>query len=119
MSSVKLELEANAAGRRVPLEVNGSEQTPFQGVGVHRPQGRKHAPSIRSNADYPANGDKRVDSLEEALRRCGLRDGSVISSHHHLRNGDRVALAALETLPATAARSALESLGPYVLERRW
>ncbi len=107
MSGVKLELEANAAGRRVPLEVNGSEQTPFQGVGVHRPQGRKHAPSIRSNADYPANGDKRVDSLEEALRRCGLRDGSVISSHHHLRNGDRVALQTLQAAASLGAKDLL------------
>ena len=107
MSSVKLELEANAVGRRVPLEVNCSEQTPFQGVGVHRPQGRKHAPSIRSNVDYPANGDKRVDSLEEALRRCGLRDGSVISSHHHLRNGDQVALQALQAAASLGAKDLL------------
>jgi citrate lyase subunit alpha/citrate CoA-transferase len=104
MSSVKLALEKNVAGRRVPLQVNGREQTPFQGVGAHRPQGRKQAPSIRSNADYPADGDKRVDSLEEALRRCGLRDGSVISSHHHLRNGDRVALQALQAAASLGAK---------------
>ncbi len=34
--------------------------------------------------------------LETALRNCGLRDGMVISNHHHLRDGDRVALLALE-----------------------
>jgi citrate lyase subunit alpha/citrate CoA-transferase len=41
------------------------------------------------------DGDKRVDSLEEAFELCGLTDGMVISTHHHLRNGDHIALAAL------------------------
>ncbi len=100
MSSVKTALETNAAGRKVPLEVNGRAQTPYQGVGAYRPEGRKHAPPVRSSADYPASGDKRVKSLAEALERCGLRDGMTISTHHHLRNGDRVALMALEAAAA-------------------
>ena len=87
----------NAVGRRVPGAVNGREQTAFQGVGKYEPGVRTHGPSVRSCRDYPADGDKRVASLEQALERCGLRDGTVISSHHHLRNGDRVALTALET----------------------
>ena len=58
--------------------------------------GRKAAPLIRSNKDYPEDGDKRVPDLETALRLCGLRDGMVISSHHHLRDGDAVALEALQ-----------------------
>ncbi|UCG76339.1 MAG: citrate lyase subunit alpha [Gemmatimonadota bacterium] len=86
----------NALGRRVPTEVNGQPAVPFGGVNGHRPAGRKHAPPIRSCADYPASGDKRVDSLQEAFRRCGLADGMVISSHHHLRDGDRVGVMALE-----------------------
>ena len=87
----------NAIGRRVPTSVNGREQIPYQGVDSHRPTGRKAAPPIRCNSDYPTNGDKRVPDLETALQRCGLRDGMTISSHHHLRNGDRVALTALQT----------------------
>ena len=67
------------------------------GVRAIRPSGRKAGPPIRSSSDYPANGDKRVPDLETALRLCGLRDGMTISSHHHLRNGDRVALSALQT----------------------
>src|SRR5690349_13983980 len=43
------------------------------------------------------NGDKRVPDLATALKACGLRDGMTISSHHHLRDGDRVALNALQT----------------------
>lgn len=91
------ELIANAAGRNVPETVNGRLQVPYMGVGKHWPTGRKAAPPVRSAADYPADGDKRVPDLETALRKCGLRDGMVISSHHHLRDGDRVALMALET----------------------
>ncbi len=86
----------NALGRLIPREVNGREAVPFKGVGKHEPAGRKQAPPIRSCRDYPAEGDKRVDSLEEAFRRCGLSDGMVISSHHHLRDGDRVGMMALE-----------------------
>jgi citrate lyase subunit alpha / citrate CoA-transferase len=87
----------NALGRRVPTFVNGREQTPFVGIEGERPTGRKTGALIRSSNDYPANGDKRVPDLETALGLCGLRDGMTISSHHHLRNGDRVALTALQT----------------------
>ncbi|UCF41218.1 MAG: citrate lyase subunit alpha, partial [Gemmatimonadota bacterium] len=93
--SAAAELAVNAAGRRVPTVVNGQAQVPFQGVGAYEPAGPKHAPTIRSSRDYPANGDKRVPDLKTALERCGLTDGMVISTHHHFRNGDKVALMAL------------------------
>ena len=101
---VTAELVTNAAGRRVPTVVNGREQTPYAGVDGHRPTGNKYGPPIRTNSDYPRNGDKRVPDLETALRLCGLRDGMTISSHHHLRNGDRVALTALQTAASMGAR---------------
>jgi len=40
-------LVRNAAGRRVPTEVNGVEQVPYQGVGKFEPEGRKAAPPVR------------------------------------------------------------------------
>jgi citrate lyase subunit alpha/citrate CoA-transferase len=70
--------------------VNGKKQVPFQGVHGYRVQGRKAAPPIPSAADYPASGDKRVNSLIEALEACGLQDGMTLSTHHHFRNGDFV-----------------------------
>jgi citrate lyase subunit alpha/citrate CoA-transferase len=88
---MKATMERNAAGRLVPTEVNGRQQTPYAGVGGHRPSGCKAAPAIASCADYPADGDKRVGSIREALERLGLRDGMTVSTHHHLRNGDVVA----------------------------
>ncbi len=78
----------NAAGREVPLEINGSPAVPFMGVGKYRPGGRKYAPQIPVCADYPGDGNKVVRSLREALRKCGLKNGMTISTHHHLRDGD-------------------------------
>ena len=92
----RAELVQNAAGRMVPTMVNGKPQIPYLGVAKYQPRGRKAAPPVRSSKDYPDNGDKRVPDLETALRKCGLRDGMVISNHHHLRDGDRVALMMLE-----------------------
>lgn len=80
----------NAAGREVPAEINGRPAAPFKGVGMHRPSGRKAAPPVRSCAAYPEDGNKVVGSLQEALRRAGLRDGMTVSTHHHFRNGDLV-----------------------------
>ncbi len=83
--------ERNAAGRLVPTTVNGKQANPYQGVGGFRPDGRKAAPRIATCIDYPENGDKRVSSIAAALQKVGLEDGMVVSSHHHLRNGDLVA----------------------------
>ncbi len=94
--SGKMEFVKNKVGRRVPTIVNGKVQAPFMGVGAFKPGGAKHAPPVRSCRDYPANGDKRVKDLKTALKKCGIRDGMVISNHHHFRNGDKVALAALQ-----------------------
>jgi len=102
----KTELIPNAAGRIVPEVANNRPQVPYLGVGKYQPRGNKAAPPIRTAADYPESGDKRAADLETALRKCGLRDGMVISSHHHLRDGDRVALMALEA----AARIGVKDL---------
>lgn len=99
-----VKLKKNAAGRLVPAEVNGREAVPFEGVGKHRPEGCRAAPRIASCADYPANGDKRAGSLREAFEKVGLCDGMVVSTHHHLRNGDAVANAAFDTAAAMGLR---------------
>ena len=104
--SERVELAHNAAQRRVPTMVNGKPQIPYLGIGKYQPRGRKHAPPVRSSKDYPDNGDKGVPDLETALRKCGLRDGMVLSTHHHLRDGDKVAMMALEA----AARIGVKDL---------
>jgi citrate lyase subunit alpha/citrate CoA-transferase len=113
------ELVKNAAGRLVPTIINGQAQTPFQGVGRYTPTGRRAAPPVRSSNDYPRDGNKitatmrgiealrdlgikgvertatrgtAVEALKVALQKAGLRDGMRISSHHHFRNGDKIAV---------------------------
>src|SRR5437899_9487056 len=100
----QVELVQNAAGRMVPGMVNGKPQIPYIGVGKYQPRGRKAAPPVRSSKDYSESGDKRIADLETALRKCGLRDGMVISNHHHLRDGDKVALMALEAAAKLGAK---------------
>ncbi len=80
----------NAAGRSVPTEINGKPAIPFRGVGNHRPLGNKYGPPIPICSDFPDDGNKVVATLEEALLRCGIRDGMTISTHHHLRDGDLI-----------------------------
>ncbi|WP_421897703.1 citrate lyase subunit alpha [Marinoscillum sp.] len=82
----------NAIGRSVPTLVNGKSEIPYKGVGKHRPNGRKFGPLISSCADFPADGNKLVPSLKQALINAGLKDGMTISTHHHFRNGDLIAI---------------------------
>ncbi len=90
------EMKKNAAGRMVPVEINGREAVPYQGVGEYRPTGRKAAPGIATCSDYPPSGNKLVPDIKTALKEAGIRDGMTISSHHHLRNGDYVANAVFQ-----------------------
>jgi len=41
---------------------------------------------------------KLANSLEEAIRSSGLKNGMTISFHHHLRNGDHVLNLVLDTI---------------------
>ncbi|OIP00350.1 MAG: citrate lyase subunit alpha [Bacteroidetes bacterium CG2_30_33_31] len=81
----------NSVGRLVPEEVNGEKQIAFQGVGKYIPEGRKYSPYISSCVNFPADGNKLVGSLKEALIKSGLKDGMTISTHHHFRDGDLIA----------------------------
>ena len=83
-----MKLVKNSANRLVPETINGKKEIPFKGVDKHKTSGRMAAPEIRSAADYPADGNKVVKNLKEALKKAGLKDGMTVSTHHHLRNGD-------------------------------
>lgn len=83
-----MKLIKNAANRFVPTEINGQKQIPFEGVNKYKPTGRKAKPRIKTCINYPADGNKIVKNLREALKKAGLKNGMTISTHHHLRNGD-------------------------------
>ena len=85
------DLIENAAGRMVPMVVNGRLSTPYQGIGKFRPTEKKASPLIATCADFPLDGNKVVTDLKEALIKAGIKDGMTISTHHHFRNGDLVA----------------------------
>ncbi|MBN1116601.1 MAG: citrate lyase subunit alpha [Bacteroidales bacterium] len=84
-------LVKNAAGRMIPEIINGDKAIPFKGVGKHIPERKKFAPKIPSNIFYPADGNKQINNIKEALIKSGIRDGMTISTHHHFRNGDLIA----------------------------
>jgi len=98
------EVARNAVDREVPTVVNGRPQIPYQGVGGHRPEGVQAAPPIRTAADFPADGDKRVAGLREIFERAGIRDGAWISTHHHFRNGDLLANQVFEAAASLGLR---------------
>lgn len=83
----------NAIGRRVPTKRHDETLVPFQSVERSDSPKRTIGIRIASCADFPKNGDKRTSDLRAALKTAGLRDGMVVSTHHHLRNGDEVAVA--------------------------
>jgi citrate lyase subunit alpha / citrate CoA-transferase len=88
---MKDNLIKNAAGRWIAAEINGEPAIPFKGVGQHIPEGRKYNPLIPSCSNFPANGNKILPTLRDALQKSGLKDGMTISTHHHLRDGDLIA----------------------------
>jgi citrate lyase subunit alpha / citrate CoA-transferase len=75
----------NALGRELPETFQGRRVLPYRDPWSTRPEG-----------DRATRRLKRVDpgqrklclNLQEAIERCGLRDGMTIATHHHLRNGD-------------------------------
>ncbi len=81
----------NAVGRFIPKTINSEKVIPFQGLGKYKPEGNKFSPKIPTNIDYDSYGNKKVNSLKEALIKSGLKDGMTISTHHHFRNGDLIA----------------------------
>ena len=97
----------------MPASVSTSELVELiDGYGaVTRFQGATHVPeSIQFAAcrrdTHRANQGKVLNSLDAAVEACELRDGSVLSFHHHLRNGDSV----LNQVLAAAARRGLKDL---------
>ncbi|TDT62770.1 citrate lyase subunit alpha [Fonticella tunisiensis] len=102
----------NSIGREIPESViNGLEL--YQGPFAKNGEVKKAAPKVK-----PAKPgeSKLVSSIEEAIVKCGLRDGMTISFHHHFREGDYIlnmvvdAIAKLGIKNLTLASSSLGSV---------
>ena len=77
----------NAVGRDIPEEllVNGKEvyQGKYYMDGKYM---QKASPKTR-RCEKPAES-KIVETIVDALKQCGAKDGMTFSFHHHLRDGD-------------------------------
>ncbi|MGL4568089.1 MAG: citrate lyase subunit alpha, partial [Fusobacteriaceae bacterium] len=63
------------------------ERVAYQAPFALQPEGKK---LDSENIKDQVVRDKRVESIEEAIKMSGLKDGMTISFHHHFRNGDKV-----------------------------
>lgn len=94
----------NAVGREIPdaiLERYG--KTGYAGA-YARDQDtyQKAAPAVRG---YVRPGQSKLaGSIREALERCGIRDGMVLSFHHHFRDGDYVVNMVMKEVAAMGIR---------------
>ncbi len=80
----------NAVGREIPDELlERFGKRAFAGS-LERSEEtyKKAAPVVRNYMD--PGKSKLVGSVREALEKCGIRDGMVLSFHHHFRDGDKV-----------------------------
>ena len=59
---------------------------------IHGAYDEKAVPEkdTRTFCQRQSEHNKVLGSLEEAIKKCGLKDGMTISFHHHFRNGDNV-----------------------------
>lgn len=102
---------------------------PIEALKAQFPHLRELRPFAGANdtTPYLADADQRVNrkicpSLEDAVRRAGLKDGMTISFHHAFREGDKVINLVLEQLSAmgfrnlTLASSSLMSCNTPVIE---
>lgn len=79
----------NKVGIEIPEEIQGyrSGYKAYAGAFETEVEGVAKAKKIRSSKPGQS---KLVASLEEAIKKSGLKDGMTVSFHHHLRNGDYV-----------------------------
>ena len=96
-------MSLNAAGREIPDEVDGRKLKPFRSAyaalesGFFAPQPKKPCAWGES---------KLLPTIDSVFERAKLGDGSCLSFHHHLRNGDRV----LNAVMSVAEKRGLKNL---------
>lgn len=114
----------NAVGRDIPeeiLELTGKEV--FHGN--HYYDGyeyKKDGPKTKCVIN--SNGSKLVDSIHDALVKCGIKDGMTLGFHHHFREGDYIVNMVMEevhkmgikdiTICASSLGKAHDPIVPYI-----
>lgn len=86
----------NCLGREIPEFIEGYGKVK-EYSGAFNNIGAITKTSISINSAMPGD-TKIIGSIEEVIKKCGLKDGMTISFHHHLRNGDYVLNMVLEVV---------------------
>lgn len=79
----------NAVGREIPEKIGDYIVRPYSGAYTGNP-GTEPVKSLRTAGKHVSGDCKMAESIEEAIRACGLKDGMTISFHHSFREGDEI-----------------------------
>ncbi len=80
----------NKVGRDIPEEIlQATNKEVFQGAYARNNVPYKAATHTVSPVIDPGHS-KIVNSIEEVLKKCGIKDGMTLGFHHHFREGDYV-----------------------------
>ncbi|MBR6271235.1 MAG: citrate lyase subunit alpha [Lachnospiraceae bacterium] len=88
----------NAVGRDIPEKVlQDLNMKPFAGTYARNGEEyKKAAPKVRAWMDPKES--KMLDSIAEAVKKCGIKDGMTVSFHHHFREGDYIVNMVMEEI---------------------
>ena len=79
----------NAVGREIPEKIGDYIVRPYSGAYTGNP-GTEPVKSLRTAGKHVSGDCKMAESIEEAVKACGLKDGMTISFHHSFREGDEI-----------------------------
>ncbi|MGL4992348.1 MAG: citrate lyase subunit alpha [Sarcina sp.] len=109
----------NSIGREIPDSVIKNGASTFKGEFAVEPKGRLKG---RMLSKIEPGESKLLGSIEEAIKKTGLKDGMTISFHHHFREGDFVlnqvmdVIASLGIKNLTLAPSSLTGVHSAILK---
>lgn len=114
----------NKVGRDIPDDIlKATGKKIFEGAYVYDNfEYKKAAPTVRAVSDPTRS--KLVDSIHDALVKCGIQDNMTLSFHHHFREGDYVLNMVMEevhrmgikgiTICASSLGKANDPIVPYI-----
>ena len=115
-----MSLALNNIGREVPEYIEGiGSLRPYKGPFSVEPTQRKFGAKL---SRITPNESKLLESIEEAIVKCGLEDGMTISFHHHFREGDYIVNMVVDTIAKlgikdiTLAPSSLNGIHAPIIE---
>ena len=79
----------NAVGREIPEKIGDYVVRPYSGAYTGNP-GTEPVKSLRTAGKHVSGDCKMAESIEDAIKACGLKDGMTISFHHSFREGDEI-----------------------------